>query len=105
MKKSKRVFGYTVSVLVITYGLAILFPQGLFSNRLDYKSFTVYYSSDDMDTKRLESVLDESIELLSASDLFKVEKNQKIFLCGNFSEFTFFALRFRKSFAINYPLV
>lgn len=105
MKKSKKVFSYTLSGLAIIYGLTILFPQVLFSNKLDYKNFTVYFHSKNMDIKKLESILDKSIELLGTSDMFEAENNQNIFLCSNFNEFAFFAPRSRKSFAVNYPLV
>lgn len=105
MKKAKKVFSYTLSGLAIIYGLILIFPQALFSNSINYKNFTVYYHSDTMDIPKLESILDKSASLLSESEVFDEGKKQKIFLCSSFNEFTFFALRSRKSFAVNYPLI
>jgi len=105
MKKVKIVIRYTLGSLAIVYGLIVLFPQVLFSNSIDYKNFSVYYHSNNIDISKMESVLDKSAKLLSESDIYNAEKKQKIFLCTNFEEFTFFALRSRKSFAVNYPLI
>jgi len=105
MKKAKKVFSYTLSGLAILYGLILLFPQVLFSNSINYKNFTVYYHSDPMDIPKLESILDKSARLLSESEVFDAEKEQKVFICGSFNEFAFFALRSHKSFAVNYPLI
>ncbi|MGY6649830.1 hypothetical protein [Wenyingzhuangia sp. IMCC45574] len=51
----------------------------------------------------LKSILDASIELLKNSELYIPTSHQKIFLCNDFNEFTFFTLFGRKAFGVNYP--
>ncbi len=105
MKKAKRVLSYAISGMAILYAGALLFPQIIFSNAIEYKNFKVYQHLGSMNDQKLESILDESIVLLSASDVYDDKKKHKIFLCNSFSEFAFFATRARKSFAINYPVI
>ena len=80
------------------------FPHLLFANKLDYKNFSVYYHSNDINTEELKLVLDKSENLLKKSELFKKGTSQDIFICNGYSEFTFFALLSRKAFAVNYPI-
>ena len=82
----------------------IVFPQFLFSNKLNYKCFTVYYNKD-IDEDQIKLVLNKAEELLLDSKIFDKTKNQNIFLTDGFKEFTFFALLSNKSFAVNYPLI
>lgn len=105
MKKFKKVLNYVLSGLAILYGMILLFPQVLFSNCITYKNFTVYFHSEKHDIQKLTAILDKSWTLLSASEVFDSEKKQKIFFCDSYEEFTFFAPRSRKSFAVNYPLM
>lgn len=104
MKKAKKVFSYIFSGLGIIYGLVLLFPQLFFANSIEYKNFVVFYHNEDTNIQQLKSVLDKSVELITDSDVFSGEKDQKIFLCNSFGEFALFAPRSRKSFAVTYPL-
>ncbi len=104
MNRNKKVFNYILSGLVFLYVLILLFPQILFSNSLTHKNFTVYYHSEKPDIAKLTAILDKSLTLLSSSNIFDPKIEQKIFLCDDYSEFTLFAPRSRKAFAVNYPI-
>ena len=104
MKKTKKIFNWIFKGLILSYILLICFPHLLFANKLDYKNFSVYYHSNDINTEELKLVLDKSENLLKKSELFKKGTSQDIFICNGYSEFTFFALLSRKAFAVNYPI-
>jgi len=105
MKKRKKKINWILSIIAIVYILALVFPQYAFANKFVYKNFTVYYHAGEADEEAIKSVLDESMALLKKSVLFNQEKEQRIFVCGSFSEFTFFSPISRKSFAVNYALL
>lgn len=102
MKKVRKRLMWVFDGILIIYILILIFPQFLFANKLDYKNFSVYYHSDEVNIDRLKSILDESEKLLQNSELYKKDSHQKIFICNSFNEFTFFALAARKSYAVNY---
>ncbi len=104
MKKTKKIINWLLGGVSLTYILIIIFPSFLFANNLEYKSFNVYYHSNEINIEKLKSVLDESEKLLNNTELFKTGINQDIFICNSFNEFTFFALFSRKAFAVNYPI-
>lgn len=104
MWKPKKILNYVFIGLAILYGTILMFPQVLFSNSLTHKNFKVYYHSEQSDIDQLPPILDKSLTLLSSSDVFDPKRTQKIFLCNNYGEFTFFAPRSRKSFGVNYPV-
>jgi len=104
MKKTKKMFNWLLGGISFSYFLAIVFPSFLFANKLEYKSFSVHYHSNDINTEELKLVLDKSESLLYNTELFKKGISQDIFICNGYSEFTFFALMSRKAFAVNYPI-
>jgi len=104
MKKTKKKFNWLIGGISFSYFLAIVFPSFLFANKLEYKSFSVHYHSNDINTEELKLVLDKSESLLYNSELFKKGISQDIFICNGYIEFTFFALMSRKAFAVNYPI-
>ena len=104
MKKTKKKFNWLIGGISFSYFLAIVFPSFLFANKLEYKSFSVHYHSNDINTEELKLVLDKSESLLYNSELFKKGISQDIFICNGHSEFTFFANFSRKAFAVNYPI-
>ncbi|MFS4449597.1 hypothetical protein [Maribacter sp. 2307UL18-2] len=104
MKISKRIRNFVFGGLAIIYAMLLLFPQILFSNTLEYQNFRVYYHSEKTDINQIAIILDKSLKLLSSSEVFDPEKEQRIFLCDSFKEFTFFAPLSRKSFAVTYPV-
>ena len=104
MTKTKKIFNWILKGLILSYILLICFPHLLFANKLDYKNFSVYYHSNDINTEELKLVLDQSENLLKKTELFKKGISQDIFICNGYSEFTFFALLSRKAFAVNYPI-
>ena len=104
MKKTKKIFSWIFKGLILFYILLLCFPHLLFENKLDYKNFSVYYHHNDINTEELKLVLDKSENLLKKSELFRKGTSQDIFICNEYSEFTFFALLSRKAFAVNYPI-
>jgi len=104
MKKTKKILNWLIGGISFYYFLAIVFPSFLFANKLEYKSFSVHYHSNDINTEELKLVLDKSESLLYNTELFKKGISQDIFICNGYSEFTFFALMSRKAFAVNYPI-
>ena len=104
MKKTKKILNWLIGGISFSYFLAIVFPSFLFANKLEYKSFSVHYHSNDINTEELKLVLDKSESLLYNSELFKKGISQDIFICNGYIEFTFFALMSRKAFAVNYPI-
>ena len=103
MKKTKKIFNWLLGGISFSYFLAIVFPSFLFANKLEYKSFSVHYHSNDINREELRLIIDKSENLLKGTELFKTIK-QDIFICNSFNEFTFFALLSRKAFAVNYPV-
>ena len=103
-KKKKKIFNWIFKGLILSYILLIFFPHLLFANKLDYKNFSVYYHSNNINTEELKLVLDKSENLLKKSELFQKGTSQDIFICNGYSEFTFFAHLARKAFAVNYPI-
>lgn len=104
MKKTKKIFNWVLGGISLSYILIIIFPSFLFANKLEYKSFSVHYHSNDINTEELKLVLEKSERLLKGTELFKIGIKQDIFICNSFNEFTFFALLSRKAFAVNYPV-
>lgn len=104
MKKTKKIFNWLLGGIGLSYLLVIVFPSFLFANKLEYKSFSVHYHSNDINMEELKLVLDKSENLLYNTELFKKGISQDIFICNGYSEFTFFALMSRKAFAVNYPI-
>ena len=80
MRKSKKTLNYVISGLAILYGVVLLFPQILFSNSVECKNFEVYYHSDELDIDQITAIMDKSLILLNASEVFNPKKKQKIFL-------------------------
>lgn len=104
MKKNStiRILKLSIRTICITYIVLLIYPKILYHNEFTYKSFTVYYdNSTTIDTIKLTSVLNTSIELLQNSELYDSAFHQKIFLCNGFNEFTFFTLFGRKAFGVN----
>ena len=104
MNKKIKILKWFLKAATITYIIIIILPQLLFANNLEYKSFSVYYHSNDISIENLKLVLDKSEELLKNTELYKAEVKQNIFVCSSFNEFSFFALLSRKAFAVNYPI-
>ena len=93
---------YAIVLTVLLYAGAIFFPEFTFRHKSQYGRFTIYYHSD-TDTIGLAGVIVKSNSLLQASPLNDI-KEQKIFLCGSYKEFTFFNPLSSSAFAVNYPV-
>ncbi|UBZ08748.1 hypothetical protein LDL76_08560 [Salegentibacter mishustinae] len=104
MKKFQKAVKISLTALIAIYILLILFPQLLFANKIEYKSFEVYHHNT-INEQKLKSVLDVSEKLLEGSELKSNSETQKLFLTESYNEFTFFALLSKNAFAVNYPVV
>jgi hypothetical protein len=104
MKKTKKIFKWIFRGIGLAYILILVFPQFVFANKLEYKNFSIYFHSNEINREKLKSIVDKSTDLLKGTELFNTEINQDIFICSDYSEFTFFALLSRKAFAVNYPI-
>ena len=104
MKKTKKIINWLLGVISIAYASILIFPSFLYANNLEYKSFTVYYHSSEINVEKLKFVLDKSENLLINTELYNAGINQDIFICSSYSEFTFFAPMSRKAFGINNPI-
>ncbi len=93
---------YAIVLTVLLYAGAIFFPEFIFRHKSQYGRFTIYYHSD-TDTIGLAGVIAKSNSLLQASPLNDI-KEQKIFLCSSYREFTFFNPLSSSAFAVNYPV-
>jgi hypothetical protein len=104
MIKTKKIFNWILTGISLSYLLVVLSPSFLFENNLEYKYFSVYYHSNDINLEELKLVLNKSERLLKSSELFKTVINQDIFICNSYNEFTFFALMGRKAFGVYNPI-
>ena len=104
MKKTKKIFNWILTGISFSYLIILFFPTFLFANKVEYKNFSVYYHSNDINIKELKLVLDKSEKLLKGTELFKIGINQDIFICSSYNEFTFFAPISRKAYGINNPI-
>ena len=104
MKKTKKIFNWILTGIGCSYLIITFFPTFLFANKLEYKNFSVYYHSNDINITELKLVLDKSEKLLKGTELFKIGINQDIFICSSYNEFTFFAPISRKAYGINNPI-
>ena len=67
MKKKKKLLNWLLGGISLTYLVIILFPSFLFANNFDYKNFTIYYHSDEINLEQLKSILDKSENLLKVA--------------------------------------
>ena len=104
IKKTKKIFNWILTGIGCSYLIITFFPTFLFANKLEYKNFSVYYHSNDINITELKLVLDKSEKLLKGTELFKIGITQDIFICSSYNEFTFFAPISRKAYGINNPI-
>lgn len=98
MKQTRKFIKISLTFLLAVYLILFLFPQLIFSNKLNYKSFAIY-SHDKLDEK-IFTVLDSSENLIINSELYNEKSSKKkIFLCNSFFEYSFFAPTQRHAFA------
>jgi hypothetical protein len=82
MIKTKKIFNWILTGISLSYLLVILSPSFLFENNLEYKYFSVYYHSNDINLEELKLVLNKSERLLKSSELFNTGIKQDIFICN-----------------------
>jgi hypothetical protein len=103
MKQTRNIISLSLIFLLTIYLALFLFPQVIFANKLDYKSFIVYshYKLD----KNIFAILDSVENLVSKSELYNDRCDQnRIFICNSFLEYSFLALTQLHAFACINPL-
>lgn len=104
MKPIKLSFKQIFNAVCYFYIGILLLPQTVFSNKITYKNFTVYYHEESVLDKDIQKVLDEAIRRLEKSTFYNKEYSQKIFLCNNSIEYFFFSGPSYRSLALNHPI-
>ena len=100
MKKIKKIILFLLALLLSVYLILFLYPQIVFRNKFEYKSFIIY--SHVQPDKNIFKILDSAESLISSSELYKNNTaRHKIYLCNNFLEYSFFAPVQRHAFACN----
>lgn len=96
-------FKYILNGLCYGYLLLLLFPQTVFPNKVEYKNFVIYYTGE-RNTKQIEKVINQSLLLLTKSELFDQKHKQKVFLCSSTWKFLLFSGPNNKALALNHPI-
>lgn len=103
MKQTRKFISLSLTFLLTIYLALLFFPQVIFANKLDYKSFTIY-SHFKLD-KNIFTILDSAENLISKSELYTDKSAKKrIFICNSFFEYSFLAPTQRHAFACTNPL-
>lgn len=92
-----------LNLLCYLYLVLLLFPQTVFPNKLAYKNFVIYYAGE-RNTKQIEKVINQSLFLLTRSELFDQNHKQKVFLCSSTLKFLLFSGPNNKALALNHPI-
>lgn len=104
MKPIKLSFKQIFNAVCYFYIGILLLPQTVFSNKMTYKNFTVYYHEESVLDKDIQKVLDDAIIRLEKSRFYNKNFSQKIFICNNSIEDFFFSGPSYRSLAINHPV-
>jgi hypothetical protein len=101
--KKWKIVEYTVGGILLIYVGLICYPNLLFAHSIKYRNFTVY-STKEIDGN-IHNILDKAEINLSTSDINNTAISYKLYLCNNYSFYSFFAPKSRKAFANNYSIV
>lgn len=100
--KQVKIASYLISGLLVIYLGLIVYPNFLFGHSFKYKKFNVY-STQPLGNS-MQKVLDEAEIKLSVSEIYDKGLTHNIYLCNNYTLYSFFAPFSRKAFACNYLL-
>jgi len=101
--KKSKIANYSILGLFVIYFAIISYPNFLFVYALNYKNFKVHSTQPLGDS--IKKILDESERKLSTSEIYNKKIIQNIYLCNNYSLYTFLTPLSRKAFAVNYPFI
>ncbi|MFN7911077.1 MAG: hypothetical protein ACK5QC_04585 [Bacteroidota bacterium] len=101
--KKLRIANYVALGLLVIYLGLIIYPNFLFGHSFKYKRFNVY--STQLLGDSIQRVLDEAEIKLSVSEIYDKDLTHNIYLCNNYTLYTFLAPFSRKAFACNYPFI
>lgn len=100
MNKIKNAILCLLILPFLVYLIIFLFPQIVFGNTVEYKSFTVY--SHTIADKKIFVVLDSAESLISASEFRRIKPvKYNLYLCSSFFEYFLFAPTQSHAFACN----
>jgi hypothetical protein len=98
-----KIANYVTTGLLIIYLGLIIYPNFLFGHSFKYKNFNIYSTQPFSDN--IQTILDEAEIKLSASEIYDKSLTHNIYLCNNYTLYTFLAPFSRKAFACNYPFI
>ncbi len=101
--KKTRIANYLISGLVAIYVVILFYPNFLFGYSVEYKCFKVYSTQALGDN--IYKILGKAETNLSASEIYDRGLTQNIYLCNNYTLYSFLAPIARKAFACGYPLI
>ena len=101
--KKAKIINYTIYGLLAIYLTLIIYPNFLFGHSLKYKIFNIY--STQPLPHNIQTILDEAELKLSVSEIFDKGLSHNIYLCNNYTLYTFLAPFSRRAFACNYPFI
>jgi len=101
--KRSKIANYSIVGLFVIYFAIICYPNFMFAYALNYKSFKVHSTQPLGDS--IKKILDESERQLSTSEIYNKKIIQNIYLCNNYSLYTFLTPFSRKAFAGNFPFI
>jgi len=101
--KKVKIANYAISGLLVIYLGLRIYPNFLFGHSFKYKNFNVYSTQPLGDS--IQTVLDETEIKLSSSEIYDKGLTHNIYLCNNYTLYTFLAPFSRKAFACNYPVI
>lgn len=101
-KKPLKITGIVIAVVIVFFGLLLVFPQVLFAHKVEYSYFIIYSTEDIPDA--IYPILDSVQAHLRRSELFNEGLRQRIFLCNYPSLYTLLCYPARSTFAGNWVL-
>ena len=103
MKKFTDKLTIILVILLSTYILTVTFPQPLFKYHIEYKNFKVY-SNQKLDNN-IYNILDNVNNKLKISKIYTDKIHYRLFICNNYTKYTYFANINHNSLGITLPLI
>jgi hypothetical protein len=101
--RKAKIVNYSICGLLAIYLILLACPNLMFGHSFTYKNFNIHSTQPLGDNIR--TILVEAEIKLSASEIYDKNLTQNIYLCNNYTLYSFFAPLKRKAFACNYPIM
>ena len=98
--KKAKIVNYVISGLLLMYLGILIFPNLFFEHSIKFKNIRLH-STNVFDNNTVKLLFEVS-QRLSNSTINDTTVTHNIYLCNNFSLYTFFAPASRKAFGCNY---